>query len=73
MIFVIQCVLAKIYLLAAYEHICNTTNDMNLLVAITKLETLFEKVNNILFQIVNSIPAYINRWRALLMAQKRNC
>ena len=72
MIFVIQCVLAKIYLLAAYEQICNTTTDINLLVAITKLETLFEKVNNILFQIVNSIPAYINRWRALLMAQKRN-
>ena len=72
MIFVIQCVLAKMYLWAAYEQICNTTTDMNLLVAITKLETLFEKVKNILFQTVNSIPICINRWKALLMAQKRN-
>ena len=44
MIFVIQCILAKMYLWAAYEQICNTTTDMNLLVAITKLETLFDKV-----------------------------
>ena len=73
MIFVIQCVLAKMYLLAAYEQICNTTTDMNLLVAITKLETLFDKVRNIHYQIVNNIHAYINRWRALLlMTQKRN-
>ena len=73
MISVTQCVLAKMYLWAAYEQICNTTTDMNLLVAITKLETLFEKVNNILFQIVINTPAYINRWRALLMTQTRNC
>ena len=73
MISVIQCVLAKMYLWAAYEQIYNTTTDMNLLVAITKLETLFEKVNNILFQIVNNTPAYINRWRALLITQKRSC
>ena len=44
MIFVIQCVLAKMYLLVAYEQISNTTTDMSLLVAITKLEALFKKV-----------------------------
>ena len=44
MIFVIQCVLAKMYLLVAYEQICNTTTDMSLLVAITKLEAFFKKV-----------------------------
>ena len=72
LIFVIQCILAKMYLWAAYEQICNTTTDMNLLVAITKLETLFDKVKSILFQTVSNTPAYINRWRALLMTQERN-
>ena len=50
LIFVIQCVLAKMYLQAAYEQIYNTTIDMNLLVAFIKLETLFKKVKTLLCQ-----------------------
>ena len=72
MIFVIQCVLAKMYLLAAYEQICNTTTDMNLLVAFAKLETLLKKVETYCVKIVNNISSYIIRLRAPLMTQKRN-
>ena len=69
MIFVIQCVLAKMYLLVAYEQICNTTTDMSLLVAITKLEALFKKVeiqNIILIKCVQRLR------KPLLMVQEIN-
>ena len=66
MIFVIQCVLAKMYLLAAYEQICNTTTDMNLLVAITKLETLFKKVEIQNFILIKCI---LRLRKPLLMVQ----
>ena len=66
MIFVIQCVLAKMYLLVAYEQICNTTTDMNLLVAITKLETLFKKVE---IQNFIHIKCILRLRKPLLMVQ----
>ena len=69
MIFVIQCVLAKMYLLVAYEQISNTTTDMSLLVAITKLEALFKKVeiqNIILIKCVQRLR------KPLLMVQEIN-